>query len=61
MNDPKQTPFERDADGRITSVRLEDESGQPYTLADALAGAPAAEREEFTRLFGGDDEEDEGE
>lgn len=44
-------PFKRDDDGRIIAVRLVDDDGRPYTLADAKAADPE-EFKRFIELFG---------
>lgn len=49
MHDPKRDPFDRDDDGKIVAIHLTDEDGRPSSLADALAGAPPAEREAFVQ------------
>lgn len=51
MRAPKRDPFDRDDDGKIIVAHLTDEDGRPYSLADALASAPPAEREAFIRRF----------
>lgn len=50
-------PFERAAAGHIIAVRLYDDDGRPFTLADARAANPA-EFWQFAAAIGGNDEEE---
>jgi hypothetical protein len=53
----QRDPMVRDADGRITGVRLHGEDGRPFTLADARAANPAEFWQFAAAAIGGDEEE----
>ena len=55
--DGSRDPFERDADGNITAVRLYYGDGTPVTLADARAADPAQFWQFAAAMVGGKDEE----